>query len=389
MKKTEPCPGQLTLFEDAFAGTVPLTEPRPASPDATTTPSPSQELPMPRTATPPRRRASATALQAPRPVEAPPRAPRTAGATLDEVIPEYLTDLAATRSHHTLKSFELDLRLLRMKVGNRVIGTITTGDLKGFIAYVRDDSEKGRHNKDNSIRRKVASLKNFFGYLRDQGLLVASPADAVPYPNVQIALPEFLEEDEVRRLIEATSDNPFWRALLLLLLDTGLKRDEVLALRVVDVYLAPDPSREGYVVVRETDTAKRLRSRRVAVTERLYEALDAHYTSTARAGGESKVFDISVRGINFIIETCAERGGIERFIKREKEQRRLTPQVLRETFAVTQMRAFVAEERRRRLSGLSEEQMQLLTLKHDGDLLRLLGLKDDPDTAQKYRRISG
>ncbi len=388
MKKTEPRPGQLTLFGDAFAGADALFEPgrRTADEAAAPPPAPARDISA---GTSPRQRRGPIVAAAPSesgPVEPPPRrAPRTAQATLDEIIPEYLTALAATRSRHTLKSFELDLHLLRMKVGNRAVGTITTADLKQFIAWVRAE----RQNKDNSVRRKVASLKNFFGYLRDEGLLVASPADAVPYPDVQIALPEFLEEDEVGRLIEATSDNTFWQALLLLLLDTGLKRDEVLALRVVDVYLAPAPSCEGYVVVRETDAAKRLRSRRVAVTERLYAALAAHYASMARAGGESKVFDISVRGINFIVETCAERAGIERFIKREKEQRRLTPQVLRETFAVMHMRSFAAEERLRRLSGWNEEQMQLLTLKHDGDLLRLLGLKDDPDTAQKYRRISG
>ena len=39
------------------------------------------------------------------------------------------------------------------------------------------------------------------------------------------------------RLVAATEDNPFWRALVLLLLDTGLKRDEVLALRVADIHL--------------------------------------------------------------------------------------------------------------------------------------------------------
>lgn len=375
MKKTERQPGQLTLFTDAFAGEAAEAGLEHGSP---TLASPSSHK---------RRNAiTAEATAEPSPVQPPPpRAPRTTQATLDQIIPEYLTDLAATKSRHTLKSFELDLHLLRLSLGNRAVGTITTGDLKRFIISVRDD----RHNKDNSIRRKVASLKNFFSYLRDEGFLAVSPADAVPYPDVQIALPEFLEEDEAARLIEATSDNPFWKALVLLLLDTGLKRDEVLALRVVDVYLAPPPSHEGYVVVRETDAAKRLRTRRVAVTDRLYEALETHYASTARAGGESKVFDVSVRGINFIVETCAVRARLERFIKREKEQRRLTPQVLRETFAVMQMRAFVAEERQRRLNGWNEEQMQLLTLKHDGDLLRLLGLKDDPDTARKYRHISG
>ncbi len=311
-----------------------------------------------------------------------PAQPRTLpspSATLDQAIPQYLEALGINRSQHTVKSFELDLRLLRGQLGNRAVGAITTGDLRQFIAWVRVT----RQNKDNSLRRKVATLKNFFGYLRDEGYLTASPADAVPYPEVQFALPEFLETDAAERLVAVTAGNPFWRALIVLMLDTGLKRDEVLALRVADVYLQPIQGGESYVVVRETDAAKRLRTRRVPVTERLYDALRAYDAAEPREGGESRVFDISIRGVNFIVEVCGQRAGVV------TSKPRLTPQVLRETFAVARMRLFVAEERQRRQEAWTDEQLQLLTLKHDGDLLRLLGLKDDPDTAQKYRQLAG
>ncbi len=312
-------------------------------------------------------------------VPARPRTPPSPSATLDQAVPQYLEALGVNRSQHTVKSFELDLRLLRGQLGNRAVGAITTGDLRQFIAWVRVT----RENKANSLRRKVATLKNFFGYLRDEGYLTASPADAVPYPEVQFALPEFLETDAAERLVAVTEGNPFWRALVILMLDTGLKRDEVLALRVADVYLQPFQGGESYVVVRETDAAKRLRTRRVPVTERLYDALQAYYAAEPRDGGESRVFDISIRGVNFIVEVCGQRAGVV------TSKPRLTPQVLRETFAVARMRSSVAEERARRQEAWTDEQLQLLTLKHDGDLLRLLGLKDDPDTAQKYRQLAG
>jgi hypothetical protein len=48
----------------------------------------------------------------------------------------------------------------------------------------------------------------------------------------------------------------------------------------------------------------------------------------------------------------------------------------------------VREERRRQMEGWNGEQMQLLTLRHDAELLELLGLKDDPDTARKYRQLA-
>lgn len=307
-----------------------------------------------------------------------PRVPPSPHVTLDQAIPDYLTYLTALgRSRHTLKSFELDLRLLRGQLGNRAVGSIDTGHLRQFIAWVR----VSRENTANSLRRKVATLKNFFGYLRDEGYLVSSPADAVPYPEVFQQLPEFLEEDAAARLVAVTQENVFWRSLILLLLDTGLKRDEVLALRVADVQLEPAPSPGSYLVVRETDAAKRLRSRRLPLSDRLRDALLLHYAATTHEGGESRVLEISVRGINFIVEVCGQRAGIE------TSKPRLTPQVLRETFAVMQMRQRVDEERRRQSEGWRAEQLQLLTLQHDAEVLELLGLKDDPLTARKYRQL--
>jgi len=317
-----------------------------------------------------------------------PRVPPSPHVTLDQAIPDYITYLAALgRSQHTIKSFELDLRLLRGQLGDRAVGAIDTGQLRQFIAWVR----VSRANSPNSLRRKVATLKNFFSYLRDEGYLATSPADPVPYPEAYVALPEFLEEDDALRLVDVAEDNPFWRALLVLMLDTGLKRDEVLALRVADIHLDDDNAGGSYLVVRETDAAKRLRTRKLPVSARLRDALRAYYKAPhhvqdssapqEQRAGDSRVFDISVRGINFIVEECGKRAGIV------TSKPRLTPQVLRETFAVAQMRARVQEEWRCQARGWNGEQMQLLTLRHDAELLELLGLKEDPDTARKYRQL--
>ncbi len=320
--------------------------------------------------------------------QATPRVPPSPHVTLDQAIHDYIRYLSAiNRSQHTIKSFELDLRLLRGQLGDRAVGAIDTGQLRQFIAWVRET----RANSPNSVRRKVATLKNFFSYLRDEGYLATSPADAVPYPQAYVALPEFLEEDDALRLVDVAEDNAFWHALVVLMLDTGLKRDEVLALRVADIHLDDDNANGSYLVVRETDAAKRLRTRKLPVSERLRDALRAYYKAPHHVqdppvpqeprAGDSRVFDISVRGINFIVEECGKRAGIV------TSKPRLTPQVLRETFAVAQMRARVQEERRCQARGWNGEQMQLLTLRHDAELLELLGLKEDPDTARKYRQL--
>jgi hypothetical protein len=47
----------------------------------------------------------------------------------------------------------------------------------------------------------------------------------------------------------------------------------------------------------------------------------------------------------------------------------------------------VREEHRRQAEGWNPEALQLLALRHDAEILDLLGLKDDPDTARKYRQL--
>jgi hypothetical protein len=66
---------------------------------------------------------------------------------------------------------------------------------------------------------------------------------------------------------------------------------------------------------------------------------------------------------------------------------KLTPQILRETFAVRQMRAMVADEERRRATGAPEEALTRLIEQHDVQLLRLLGLHEEPESAKKYRKL--
>lgn len=382
-RSSRPQPGQLALFEDIATAPFDEVATAPVVEDdqpAAFAHSPIVALPAPSrsaVATQPaltrtRRRRDGSIKNS-----TTPRVPPAPSVLLDHAIPDYLTALAAAgRSQHTLKSFELDLRLLRGQLGNRPVGAIETGHLRQFIAWVR----LSRENAPNSVRRKVATLKNFFTYLRDEGYIDSSPADLVPYPEAYVALPEFLPDDAADRLVAETDGNLFWRALLVLMLDTGLKRDEVLALRIVDVELSSEDG--GYLVVRETDAAKRLRSRRLELSLRLREALHAHLATQPHKRGDEHVFDVSVRGINFIVETCGARAGIV------TSKPRLTPQVLRETFAVAQMRARVRAERRRQMEGWNGEQMQLLTLRHDAELLELLGLKDDPDTARKYRQLA-
>ena len=275
------------------------------------------------------------------PEEAP--RPRRRPASLEAAIVEYKQFLVAqNRAKHTQMSFGLDLKLLLECLGDLGLGQIGEPELRRFISWVRIE----RKNSAVSVRRKIASLKNFFAYLYREQLIPHDPALGLIYPETYPALPEFLEDQKVAALLEAAAEHPFWYALLALMLDTGLKRDEMVALGWGDVSLGESVEHESYLVVRDTEQAKRLRSRRLEISTEVADRLRAYRAEQAI---RERFFDISARGINFIVEVCGARAHT---VTRGKK---LTPQILRETYAVRRMRIMVREEDTLREAGVREE----------------------------------
>ena len=76
--------------------------------------------------------------------------------------------------------------------------------------------------------------------------------------------------------------------------------------------------------------------------------------------------------MNFIVETCGKRARIA------TKGPRLTPQILRETFAVRTMRGMVEQEEALRDAGLEVVALNALIERHDRELLRLLGSSRNP-----------
>ncbi|MDB5057483.1 MAG: site-specific recombinase XerD, partial [Chloroflexi bacterium] len=111
----------------------------------------------------------------------PPAAPRPQATRLKPAIEEYRQYLAAqNRSKHTRDSFSLDLKLLLEQLGDVPLQAIAERDLRSFISWV---SVK-RHNSATSVRRKVASLKNFFSYLHRERAISSDPALRLIYPEI-------------------------------------------------------------------------------------------------------------------------------------------------------------------------------------------------------------
>jgi site-specific recombinase XerD len=97
-------------------------------------------------------------------------------------------------------------------------------------------------------RRKVASIRSFFSFLQDAGIIQLSPALKLIPPERERNEPRVLSEGEYKGLLEAVRGDIRDQAIIELILQTGLRLTEVARLHVNHVSLPSKISKEpGYV----------------------------------------------------------------------------------------------------------------------------------------------
>ncbi len=95
--------------------------------------------------------------------------------------------------------------------------------------------------KPRSINRHLSSLRLFFRFLEENGLIRLNPMDTVVFPKTLPMLPAMLLPGEVATLLDAPDESHFLglrdKAMLEVLYSTGLKLNELLALNVASLHL--------------------------------------------------------------------------------------------------------------------------------------------------------
>jgi len=175
---------------------------------------------------------------------------------VQQAIAEFLQHGQAVRnlSDRTLRAYQSDLTQFHSAINDTKMVEITPEHLEAYL----DKLGTGPY-RDTSIRRKVAALKVFFRYLEEQGIVTESPARKLKIKRpVESRVPTVLSSREIRALVAAPKQqiadlaamrdqspggrNRYFCAvrdniILELLLSTGIRIGELVALNVGDVDL--------------------------------------------------------------------------------------------------------------------------------------------------------
>ncbi len=282
---------------------------------------------------------------APIPVPSPspldPTTPVTAETTLAGVAVPYRQYLQlSNHTPHTIDCFLSDLRLFSRYVGSdTAIGRVTLEQVTQWLLHLRWESATPPAPK--TLARRVTFLKNLFGWLFASGtlpeLVTANLAFSRPVPP----LPELLFEDELTRLVEAARVESRSQLLVMLALDAGLKKEEILALTTDRIDIS-DPDHPTVAV--RLPGQDRARRERLMELPPSFTAAWQRYLKQYQPQGI--LFDCTDRNLTYVLTKAVERAGITK---------RVTLQLLRDCYAVRQLRAGTSFGVLREKLGLSDE----------------------------------
>lgn len=128
----------------------------------------------------------------------------------------------------------------------RFIEQITTSDVFDFLSYLASDRVANPDSATpdygigpNSRARKLSAIKSFFKYLTVRTKqLQENPVAELEYPKLRKSLPKYLTMEQSAALLQAVNGPNAKRdyAILMLFLNCGIRRSELVGLNVTDVY---------------------------------------------------------------------------------------------------------------------------------------------------------
>lgn len=265
-------------------------------------------------------------------------------------------------SPHTVRAFGSDLRLFLNYVGpNSPVNEISGQSLNRFLDYLR--FERGAPCKPKSFQRRLTTLKVFFSWLTQTGVISEDPAAPIAHLPVASPLPQILYSDQFGQLLEAARQlrrgrKPDVRPYLLLtlLLSTGIKKSEAMGLRLGDIDLS-NPE-QGTLFIRYDDARRRQKERKLRLPPDFAVVLREY---REQYQPKEHLFECTARNLEYVLGDLAKMTGLGDTVSFES---------LRWTCAVQDYEKGLAEDHIRQKLGLSP-----ITWEEAGDKLRRLAAK--------------
>ena len=265
----------------------------------------------------------------------------------------YLNDKGS--SPYTVKAFISDIRLLtKFFPPDKSISAVTTKDLNRFFEWM--EKERDVPCSPKTLARRITSIKSFYRWLTQYGVLALDPAEKIAQRSVISPLPQVLTEEEVNDVLTAAdryrrAEKPDARpfALIHLLLTTGIKKSECLGIRLNHVDL--DAPNGPQIFIRYSSPANRYKERKLLLTE---DWLPPYEEYLAQYQPEDRLFPWSPRNLEYVLEDVGNEAGLTKHLSFD---------MCRWTCALRDFRSGLESEKIRVKLGVSKIQWREIGMK--------------------------
>ncbi|MCF6238086.1 MAG: tyrosine-type recombinase/integrase [Candidatus Marinimicrobia bacterium] len=235
-------------------------------------------------------------------------------------------------SPETLRGYQIDLNQFCLFLENYDMEClndpkqIDRGVLRSFLGYLTGELRQ----QPRSVARKLAALKSLFKYLHREEIVTLNIAAYVHTPKLPGVIPSYLSESQIVAVLEKLSETDSWMgkrdlAMVELFYSTGMRVSELAGLTTSDLN-----RNKGTVTV----LGKGSKQRVIPVGQYAWEALENYQFAAKHKFGAREANQAIFLGKN---GTPLGQNGIRlrvrRAIKAIAELKKMSPHVLRHTFA--------------------------------------------------------
>lgn len=247
---------------------------------------------------------------------------------IDKILGRYGSYLTVERgySDNTRDAYVTDVsKLLNALAAADIDPTkATVDDLRTFMGDLHDLGIMPR-----SCARILSGIKNFYRYLRLEGIMETDPTELLESPSVGSRLPSVLSLEEIDTLIAAMEDTPTGRrnrAIVETMYGCGLRVSELCALQISHIDF-----RNAVMLIRGKGSKERLVPVNEVALTRIKNYVDTDRNDVPIASVDADTVFLNSRGrhlsrvmIFYILRDAAARAGI---------RTPLSPHTLRHSFA--------------------------------------------------------
>lgn len=222
-----------------------------------------------------------------------------------------------------LEQFELFFRKLEADLSWKDVDADIIRD------WIEQMMDKG--NAPASVNRRLSALRSYYRYALKRGLVETDPTYNIQGPKRKKALPQFLKETEMDRLIDPkmwtdTYKDVLARTIIITFYSTGVRVSELVGLDMKDL---------NFVTHELKVTGKRNKQRIIPFCEELETTLTAYLQKRDSEVGACDALFVTEKGER--VTTSQVRTMVKANLAKVSTLKKKSPHVLRHTFATAML----------------------------------------------------